>query len=113
VLICEDISFASKGGVYYYIESSKSIPATFGECLAGILSTVSHNIEVRLIAQDGCRIVNFYTKFPIKELKSVKEYGISIGSMYSQECRTVLFKLSLRKMEKEMVKQPLVQVVIR
>ncbi len=108
-----DISFASKGGVYYYVENVKTIPATFGECVAGLLSTVAHNIEVRLVAQDGCRIVNFYTKFPIREVKSVKEYAISLGSMYSQESRTVLYKLSLRKMERELLKQPLLQVILR
>ena len=31
----QNISFSSRGGVYYYVESVKSIAATFGECLAG------------------------------------------------------------------------------
>jgi len=42
----------------------------------------------------------------------VKEYAISLGSMYSQESRTVLYKLSLRKMEKELSKQSLIQVIL-
>jgi hypothetical protein len=109
----KSISFASKGGVYYYIETVESIAATFGECLAGILSTVAHNIDVRLTAQDGCRIVNFYTKFPITEHKSVKDYTVSLGSMYSQESRSILFKLSLRKMENESNLQELLHVVVR
>lgn len=108
----QNISFSSKGGVYYYIENVKTIPATFGECLAGLLSTVAHNIEIRLVAQDGCRIVNFYTKFPIKELKTVKDYVISLGSMYSQESRSILFKLSMRKMEKEIPLHVLAKVII-
>ena len=81
--------------------------------ILGILSTVAHNIEIKLEAQDGCRIVNFYTKFPIKEVKSVKEYIISIGSMYSQESRSILFKLSLRKMDHSISNQGLVNVYIR
>lgn len=113
--------------MYYYIETNESIPATFGECLAGLLSTVAHNIDIRyshhcsynrsqimhrLIAQDGCRIVNFYTKFPTVENKSVKDYTVSVGSLYFQESRTILFKLSLRKMP-PVEKQALVQVVVR
>ena len=91
----------------------ESIAATFGECLAGILSTVAHTVDVQLCAQDGCRIVNFYTKFPIKEVKSVKEYSISLGSMYSQESRSILFKLSLRKMEAALKSHSLITVVVK
>lgn len=94
----QNISFCSKGGVYYYIETTESIGATFGECLAGILSTVAHNVNVKLIGADGCRIVSFYTKYPITEHKSVKEYTVSLGSLFSEESRTILFKLSLRKL---------------
>eukprot|EP01116_Phalansterium_solitarium_P023673 TRINITY_DN8414_c0_g1_i5.p1 TRINITY_DN8414_c0_g1~~TRINITY_DN8414_c0_g1_i5.p1 ORF type:complete len:466 (+),score=36.39 TRINITY_DN8414_c0_g1_i5:240-1637(+) len=107
----QDISFCSKGGVYHFIETNDSIPATFGECLAGLLSTVSHNIEVKLSGRDGCRLVNFYTKYPISEITPVKEYSISLGSLYSQESRSILFKLSLRKFAEPLV-QDLVDVSV-
>eukprot|EP01114_Cavostelium_apophysatum_P017474 TRINITY_DN5198_c0_g1_i5.p1 TRINITY_DN5198_c0_g1~~TRINITY_DN5198_c0_g1_i5.p1 ORF type:complete len:573 (+),score=118.31 TRINITY_DN5198_c0_g1_i5:213-1931(+) len=109
----QEISFSSKGGVYYFIETIDSIAATFGECLAGILSTVAHNISVSVVAEDGCRIVNIHTKFPVDEFKSVKHYGAMLGSMYKQESRCVLFKLSLRKMEKEISQQSLVKITVR
>lgn len=108
----QNISFCSKGGVYYYIESPESIALTFGECLAGILSTSSHNIDVRLVGQDGCRIVSFYTKFPILEKTSVKDYVVSLGSMYAGESKAILFKLSVRKMDRELAKHPLIQIFL-
>jgi len=107
----QKISYSSKGGVYYYIETVESIAMTFGECLAGLLSTVAHNIDVRFIAQDGCRIINFYTKFPIVEHKSVKDFTISMGSMFSMESKSILCKLSLRQMPPT-EQQSLVQVIV-
>lgn len=107
-----NIALYSKQGVYYYIETVDYIAATFGECLAGILSTVVYDIKVRLIGQDGCRIVNFYTKSPVVENKSVKDYTISLGSMYKQETRSVLFRLSLRKMDEELLEQNLLKVEV-
>lgn len=109
--VLQEVSFLSKGGVYHYIENSESIPALFGECFAGLLSTVAHNIEIQLLGQDGCRIVNFYTKFPIHELKAVKDYNVSLGSMYSEESKSVLFKLSLRKLSQPSI-QNLIKVII-
>eukprot|EP01119_Soliformovum_irregulare_P018386 TRINITY_DN5619_c0_g1_i1.p1 TRINITY_DN5619_c0_g1~~TRINITY_DN5619_c0_g1_i1.p1 ORF type:complete len:528 (-),score=79.81 TRINITY_DN5619_c0_g1_i1:829-2412(-) len=93
----QNVSLCSNGGVYYYIETTESISATFGECLAGLLNTVAHNITLRIQGEDGCRLVCFYTKFPLVENVSVKDYSISLGSLYNHESRSVLMKLSLRK----------------
>ena len=109
----QEISLASKGGVYHYIENVESIAATFGESLAGLVSTIVHNVDVKLIAEDGCRIVNFYTKFPITELKSVKEYVVSFGTMYSLEQRSLLFKISLRKLDHALFEHRLLKVIAR
>eukprot|EP01117_Protostelium_nocturnum_P016062 TRINITY_DN628_c0_g1_i1.p1 TRINITY_DN628_c0_g1~~TRINITY_DN628_c0_g1_i1.p1 ORF type:complete len:633 (+),score=138.85 TRINITY_DN628_c0_g1_i1:536-2434(+) len=107
----QSISMSSEGGVYYYIETVDCIASTFGECLAGLLSTVVHNVRVQLVGEDGCRIVSFYTKYPVSELKNVKDYKISLGSLYKQESKTILFKLSIRKSE-EVSKQKLLRVII-
>lgn len=106
----QNISFTSHGGVYYYIENTRSIGATFGECLGGILSTVAHNIHVRMTGEDGCRIVSYFTKYPVNEHKSVKDYTVSLGSLYSQETRSVLFKLSLRKLKESLPKHKLIRI---
>jgi len=95
----QKIAFSSKGGLYYYIQTVESIAPTFGECLTGILSTVVHSVEVRFVAHDGCRLVNFYTRFPIVEHTPMKDYMVSLGSLYEHESKSILFKLSLRKVE--------------
>lgn len=106
----QNISFCSKGGVYYYIETIESISASFGECLAGILSTVAHNLKVRISGEDGCRIVSFYTRFPIEEHQPVKDYTVSLGSLFSQEERSILFKVSLRKFNQAAASCPLLKI---
>jgi Mg-chelatase subunit ChlD len=107
------IALASKGGVYHYIESPDVIAPTFGECLAGIMSTAAHSISVRVQGQDGCRIINFYTKFPVESREDVKDYSVSLGSIYADESKSLLMKLSLRKMSKPMLKHQLLRVTVK
>lgn len=106
------ISLCSKGGVYHFIETSEGIPATFGECLAALLSTVAHNVVVKVVGRDGCRLVNFHTRYPVSEITPVKEYSVSLGSLSSQESRSILFKLSLRKLTEPVDSHDLVDVVV-
>jgi Mg-chelatase subunit ChlD len=109
----QDIAFSSRGGAYHYIENVESIPATFGAVLDGITSTAAHSIEVTLEGLDGCRLVNFYTRYPIVELNPVKKYCIQLGSMFMGEERCVLFKLSLRKIGHELLQHRLVSANCR
>ncbi len=83
-------------GGYYYLETKEDIPSTFGECVAGLLSTRAHQIEVRLCAQDGARIVTLATPFKISENQVAKDYGIKLELLYSGEAKSILFRLSLR-----------------
>jgi Mg-chelatase subunit ChlD len=107
----QEIAFASKGGVYYYVENETKVAATFGQCIAGAFSTVAHSIKVRLLGLDGARMIKFNTRFPIKENNKAKDYTVCFGSMYSGESRSMIIGLSLRKMEREMV-QPLIKVEV-
>ena len=93
------IAFRSPGGLYYYIENNEHIAQTFGDCLAGTFSTIAHTIHVYLEAYDGCRFIKIRTKYPFKTAKSMKKYFGALGSMYEQESRTVLMRLSLRAMK--------------
>jgi len=90
--LLQNLSIASRGGVYYYIENTECIATMFGECLAGILSTVAHNVQVEMSAADGCRIVAFYTRYSVQQIKEVKDYNIHMGSIYNHESKTILFK---------------------
>jgi len=83
-------------GVYYYIETREAIPSTFGECVAGILSTRAHQIEVQLCAQDGARLVTLATPFRITEQQVAKVYGVNVELLYAGESKAILFRLSLR-----------------
>lgn len=108
----QKISLNSQGGVYHFIESPENIAPTFGECLAGILSTVAFNVNVRLVGCDGCRIVQFYTMYSVKEYQEVKDYSVSFGSLSMEETRGLLFKLSLRKLDQIAKEHNLVKVVV-
>ncbi|PRP75975.1 hypothetical protein PROFUN_01691 [Planoprotostelium fungivorum] len=111
--LLQNLSISSRGGVYYYIESTDCIASTFGECLAGILSTAAHNVRVELTADDGCRIVAFYTRYSVQQLKEVKHYNVHLGSVYRHETKSILFKLSLRKLETSSQACRLVHLTVR
>ncbi len=102
-----DIASASCGGMYHYIKNLKSMQEIVGQILNNILSPVARNIEVTLEGHDGCRLINLYTQFPIVEITKVKKYKIFFGSLSTGQERTILIKLSLRKLGKECLRQHL------
>jgi len=106
----QTIAFRSPGGLYYFIENSDHIAAIFGDCLAGTFSTVVYSIRMELEAFDGCRFIKIRTKFPFQTHKQMKKYVGSLGSMYEQESRSVLMRLSLRSMKEGI--QQLYKVVV-
>jgi len=76
----------------------------FGGCISAVLSCRVRKVKVSLTAHDGARIITLSTPFRITENKVAKDYDIDVGLMYSGEYKSLLFRLSLRKMEK-MIKQ--------
>jgi len=95
-------------GLYFYLERKEDIPATVGECVAGLLSTRAHQINVRLVAQDGARVVTLATPFKITETQVAKDYGVKLELLYSGETKSILFRLSLRAMQQAMTSHHLV-----
>lgn len=89
-------------GVYYYVNTEESIPSTLGECIAGVLSTRAHSIELDIECKDGARVVTIATPFKIEERKLAKEYTVKLELLYTGESKSVLFRLSLRSMSKPM-----------
>jgi len=85
--------------VYYYVNTFESIAVTFGECIAGILSTRVHGLVVKLRCQDGARVTTLATPYPIAETRKAKDYDVSLGLLFYQEVKSLLFRLSLRKVE--------------
>jgi len=95
-------------GLYFYLERKEDIPATVGECVAGLLSTRAHQIQVRICAQDGARVVTLATPFKITENQVAKDYGVKLELLYSGETKSILFRLSLRAMQQAMPSHHLV-----
>jgi len=83
-------------GVYYYVETKEEIPSTFGECVAAILSTRAHHINVQLRGRDGARIVTIATPFRIVERKVAKDYDVDLELMYAGESKSIIFRTSVR-----------------
>jgi hypothetical protein len=98
-------------GVYYYVETLEAIPSTFGECVAGILSTRAHQIEVHLKAKDGARLVTLATPFRITERQVAKVYNVNLELVYAGESKSILFRLSLRALP-EAIDHPLLSVEV-
>jgi len=95
------LSFKAQG-LYYYLESADDIPATFGQCVDGILSTRAHQIDVHLVAQDGARLVTLATPFKILENQIAKDYNVKLELLFGGETKSILFRLSLRAMKAAM-----------
>eukprot|EP01121_Diplochlamys_sp_Union-15-3_P008247 TRINITY_DN2177_c0_g2_i1.p1 TRINITY_DN2177_c0_g2~~TRINITY_DN2177_c0_g2_i1.p1 ORF type:complete len:503 (-),score=63.46 TRINITY_DN2177_c0_g2_i1:138-1646(-) len=105
------IALRSKG-VYYFIERKEDIAPTFGECVAGILSTVAHHIVVKLRGLDGGRIVTLATPYTVVEKKVAKDYDVKMGLIFAGESKSILFKLSLRKMHPDIIEHKLTDITV-
>jgi len=99
-------------GVYYYISCSEHIHKIFGGCVKSLLSSRAKFVKVTLQGQDGCRIIKIATPFQAIQKEKAKDYDINVGLMYREEFKTILFKLSLRKLNKQL-KQPLLKVNVQ
>lgn len=93
------ICMSSIGGMYYYIDKVENIGSIFGICLGGLLSTIIKNVKLQFLApnKNGCRIINLDTIYPIVEKESLKYYEIFLGSMFNNETKTIIIKLSIDK----------------
>jgi hypothetical protein len=100
-------------GTYYYVQTPEAIAATFGECLAGVLSTHAHSIKVFLRAQDGARVVALATPYPINELKAAKDYDVQQGSLFQGESKSLLCRISLRSMPQPLSRHELMKVGVQ
>jgi Mg-chelatase subunit ChlD len=110
--LLNDISNLTNGGVFYYLEDNNSIPATFAECLTGIINTIACDVEVNIIGQKGCRILNTYTGFPIETHTKMKNYFVKMGSIFSSESKTILVQISINKFPNSMDKHELLKVIV-
>jgi len=97
-------------GVYEYVPSKEYIHKIFSGCVHAVLSSRARLVKINIQALDGSRIISLATPFQITQKKVAKEYDVNVGLMYSGEFKSILFRLSLRKMENAMRKHPLLKV---
>lgn len=52
-------------GMYYYLESTESIPSSFADCLGGLQSVVAQNVHLTVNATDGAKVLRSLSRFPL------------------------------------------------
>jgi Mg-chelatase subunit ChlD len=90
-----DVSKATEGGSYYFVEKDSDVSSAFGDALGGVLSVVAQNTSVIIKpASERVTILN------VKHDKAIQEsdgsYKIRIGDFYAEESRDIIFESTLR-----------------
>jgi hypothetical protein len=98
-------------GNYYYVENPEDISKYIKISLDEMLSTTVRNVQVKLRAQDGSRVIAIKMPYALKQLTKTKDYDISIGGLRNFVSKTILFKLSLRKFSNP-IYQPLMNITV-
>jgi Mg-chelatase subunit ChlD len=78
-------------GMFYYIPDAESIGSSFSDCLGGLLSTTSQNLEVTLSPTSDVQIQKVYSKFEVEETPDSRI--VKIPDMQSEERREILVDL--------------------
>lgn len=89
-----DISKATEGGSYYFVEKDSDVSSAFGDALGGVLSVVAQNTSVVIKpASERVTILN------VKHDKAIQEsdgsYKVRIGDFYAEESRDIVFETTL------------------
>jgi Mg-chelatase subunit ChlD len=83
-------------GVFYYLTNVERIPEVFADCLGGLLSVVAMNVILEATVEyTGATIVNVHTPFAVRQLTQGTHVSITLGQMYSEQSRDVLFDVKL------------------
>ena len=91
----------SSNGLYYYVGKEDEIPSCFADCLGGLLSIVAQNIKIQLKTKNGVTIKKSLASYKatFNDEKTICE--LSIGDIYSEEFRDLVFVLNLPKLNEE------------
>lgn len=110
-----DISSATEGGSYYFVDQDSDVSSAFGDALGGVLSVVAQNTVVKLsvpseASEHGVSILN------VRHDKAVKQadgsYHIQIGDFYAEESRDIIVETSLSQDDNDEMKIPHIEVSI-
>jgi len=86
----------STNGLYYFIETTESIPLAFADCLGGLVSVVAQNATLVLEAAPGAAAIGeVHGRYGVQADASRCRVEICIGDVYAEDEKDVLFALSL------------------
>jgi len=93
-----DISQATEGGTYCFVEQDSDVASAFGNALGGILSVVAQNVSVSIAIANEAKEHGISIN-DVKHDKAVKQsdgsYLVKIGDFYAEESRDILFQTTL------------------
>jgi len=100
-------------GMYYYVENGTDMVSALLECANQLTTTCATDSTVFIKALDGARIITLATNYAIEPHKKLKEYSVNVGRMSRGETKTIIVKLSLRRMNQPIDCHKLLKVQVR
>ena len=93
-----DVSLATKGGTYYYVDNDSNVSSAFGDALGGVLSVVAQNTRMSLSVpqeslHNGVSILDVKHKNAMKN--SDGSYTVALNDFYAEESRDVILDVTL------------------
>lgn len=97
-------------GVYQNIQTSDQVPMIINSFMNLLHHICAIDVCITLKCHDGARLNTLATPYNIKEKNLAKEYTVTIPAISNNNSKTILFRLSLRKMDKTMSKHQLITI---
>jgi Mg-chelatase subunit ChlD len=93
-----DISLATEGGTYYFVDDDSDVTSAFGDALGGVLSVVAQNTVVSLRVPEPSRALGVSIT-NVNHDKATKNsdgsFSVSLNDFYAEESRDILFEVTL------------------
>jgi hypothetical protein len=93
-----DISKATEGGSYYFVDKDSDVSSAFGDALGGVLSVVAQNTSVKITVPNEASALGA-SILHVKHDKAIKQpdgsYLVPIGDFYAEESRDVIVETTL------------------
>jgi len=93
-----DISKATEGGSYYFVDKDSDVSSAFGDALGGVLSVVAQNTTITVRVSEEALALGV-TILDVKHDKAVKQadgsFVVPVGDFYAEESRDVIVETTL------------------
>jgi len=93
-----EISLATEGGTYYFVDNDSDVTSAFGDALGGVLSVVAQNTNVSLRVPEASRALGVSIS-KVNHDKATKNpdgsYSVQLNDFYAEESRDILFEVTL------------------